>query len=215
VIDKLCDQAKRGDIAVACLYYDFLARQEQTTINVMGAILKQLVGRGGIPIYLHEAFQEGKMEIGGRGLRLEDLMGMLRTAIASLPQVFICVDALDECLPKQLPKLLESLRDIVRGSPSVRIFLTGRPHVGEDIQEYFPKAAAIPISPKTDYIRNYLQMRLDNDLVPQAMNNNLRAYIIQTILERIPDTCVGVFLPPTQSMGYAYQKLRIDSSSFR
>ena len=213
MIDKLCDQAKRGDI-VACLYYDFLAQQEQTIINVMGAILKKLVGRGGIPIYLREAFQEGKMEIGGRGLRLEGLMGMLRMAIALLPQVFICIDALDECLPKHLPELLESLRDIVRESPMVRIFLTGRPYVGEDIHGYFPKAAAIPLSPKTDDIRNYLQMRLDKDLVPQAMDNNLRADIIQTILERIP-TCVGVFLPSTQSMEYAYQKLCVGSASFR
>jgi len=148
VIDKLCDQATRGDIIVACLYYDFLAQQGQTIINIMGAILKQLVGRGGIPIYLSEAFQEGEIEMGGRGLRLEDLMGMLRMAIASLPQVFICIDALDECLPKHLPELLESLRDIVRKSPRVRIFLTGWPHVGEDIHGYFPKAAAIPLSPK-------------------------------------------------------------------
>jgi len=214
VVDKLCDQAKGGDIVVACFYYDFLARQEQTITNVMGAILKQLVCRGDIPVYLREAFQQGKMEVGGRGLRLADLMGMLRMAIASLPQVFICVDALDECLPKHLPELLKSLRDIVRESPRVRIFLTGRPHIGEDIQGCFPKAVAVLISPKTDDVRNYLQMRLDNDAEPQAMNNNLRADIIRIILERISDTCVGAFLSSTQSVEYAYQKLCLGSSLF-
>ena len=152
--------------------------------------------------------------MGGRGLRLGDLMGMLRMAIALLPQVFICIDALDECLPKHLPELLESLRDIVRESPRVRIFLTGMPHVGEDIHGYFPKAAPIPLSPKTDDIRNYLQMRLDKDLVPQAMDNNSRADIVQTILERIPDTCVRVFLPSTQSMEYAYQILCVGPPRF-
>jgi hypothetical protein len=157
------------DIAVAGLYCDFLAQQEQTITNMMGAILKQLVGRGGIPKDLREAFQKGKKEIGGRGLRLADLMGMLRIAIASLPQVFICIDALDECLPKHLPELLESLRDIVRESPRTRIFLTGRPHVKEDIQRYFTKAVVIPISPNTDDIRNYLEMRLDRDDEPEAM----------------------------------------------
>jgi len=151
--------------------------------------------------------------MGGRGLRLEGLMGMLRMAIALLPQVFICIDALDECLPKHLPELLESLRDIVRESPMVRIFLTGRPYVGEDIHRYFPKAAAIPLSPKTDDIKNYLQMRLGMDLVAQAMDNTLRADIIQTILERIP-TCVAVFLPSTQSMEYAYQILCVGPPRF-
>ena len=154
VIDSLCDQAKKENIAVAGLYCDFLSQQEQTITNIMGAILKQLVVKGGIPNYVRKAFKEGKTELGGRGLRLADLMGMLRTAMASLPQVFICVDALDEFLPKCLPDLLESLRDIVRGSPTTRIFLTGRPHIREDIQRYFTKAVVIPTSPSPDDIRN-------------------------------------------------------------
>jgi len=97
VIDSLCDQAGKEDIAVAGLYCDFLLQQELTITNVMGAILKQLVGRGGIPDYLREAFKKGQREFGGRGPRLGNLMGMLRIAIASIPHVFICLDALDEC----------------------------------------------------------------------------------------------------------------------
>jgi len=190
VIDKLCDQAKDEDIVVACLYYDFHAQQEQTTINVIGAILKQLVSRGGISKDVREALQEGKGEVGGRPPQLVDLMRMLRIAIASLPRVFICVDALDECLPKHLPELLEFLRDIVRESPRTRIFLTGRPHVGDDIQRYFPKPVMIPISPKPGDISNYLQKRLERDTESQAMNSGLRADVVRIILERISDTCV-------------------------
>ena len=196
VIDSLCDQARREDIAVASLYYDFLAQREQTITNVLGAILKQLVGRGDMPEDIRKAFQEGKREIGGRGLRHADLMGMLRTAIASLQQVFICIDALDECLPKHLPELLKSLRDIVRESPTTRIFLTGRPHVREDIQRYFTKVAVIPISPNTDDIRNYLDMRLDGDADPEAMNDDLRADIVRIILEKVSDMCVGALVFP-------------------
>jgi len=112
---------------------------------------------------------------------------MLRTTIASLPKVFICIDALDECLPKCLPELLESLRDIVRESPSTRIFLTGRPHIREDIERYFTKAVVIPISPNPDDIRNYVEMRLDRDAEPEAMTDDLRADIVRVILERISD----------------------------
>ena len=159
----------------------------------MGAILGQLVGRGDIPSYLREAYQKAKKEFGGRRPQLADLMGMLRTTIASLPRVFICIDALDECLPKCLPELLESLRDIAQGSPSTRIFFTGRPHVKEDIQRYFPKAVLIPISPNTDDIRNYLEMRLDRDTELEAMNNDLRADIIRVVLGRISDVYVDHF----------------------
>ena len=215
MIDSLCDQAKKEDIAVAGLYYDFLAQREQTITNVMGAILKQLVGREDIPRDIHEAFQEGKKEFGGRGLRLADLMAMLKATIASLRQVFICIDALDECLPKHLPELLESLRDIARGSPQTRKFLTGRPHVKEDIQRYFPKAVVMPISPNTDDIRSYLEMRLDRDPEPEAMNNDLRADIVRITLEKISNVCVEAFSTSFLSTIYTYQRVYLDSSLFR
>ena len=215
VIDSLCDQARGEDITVACLYCDFLAQQEQTITSMMGVILKQLVGGGEIPIYVRKAFQEGQKEIGGRGLLLADLVGMLRTAIASLPQVFICIDALDEYLPKNLPELLESLRDIVRESPMTRIFLTGRPHVGETIQRYFTKAVVVPITPNTDDIRYYLEMKLDRDEEPEAMDNDLRADIVKVILDRMSDMCVGAFGLSILSMMCAYMRLCADSSSSR
>ena len=181
----------------------------------MGAILKQLVSRVGIAEGLREAFQKAKKEVGGRGPRLPDLMGMLRTAIASLPKVFICVDALDECLPKCLPELLGSLRDIVHEFPSTRIFLTGRPHVQEVIQRYFTNTVVIPISPNTDDIRNYLKMRLDRDAEPEAMNSDLRADIVRVIVEKISDMCVGPFRISTLSVMYTYERLWLDSSLFR
>jgi len=192
VIDTLCDQAKEEDLVVACLYCDYRVQQDQTTTNMMGAILKQLVGRGGIPEDIREAFQEAKKVVGGTRPLLEDQMRMLKIAIASFSQVFICIDALDECLPKNLLELLESLRDISRESPKTRIFLTGRPHVKEAIQRYFAKAIVIPISPNQHDIRNYLEMRLDRDDEPEAMNNDLRADIVRSILGNMSDMCVCV-----------------------
>ena len=214
VIDTLCDEAKKEDISVACLYYDFLAQQEQTITNMMGAILKQLVGREGIPENVREAFQEGKKEIGGRGLRLADLMRMLGIAIASLPQVFICIDALDECLPKNLPELLDLLRDIVRESPRMRIFLTGRPHVKEAIRGYFDKAVMLPISPNTEDIRNYMDMRLNRDVEPEAMESDLRVDIVKGILDKMSDMYVATFVVSPLSTVYAYE-LWVDSFLFR
>ena len=187
MIDSLCDQAQEENIAVAGLYCDFLAQQEQTATNIIGAILKQLVGREGVPNHVREAFRKGKREFGGRGPRLADLMGMLRIAMALLPPVFICLDALDECLPKYIPELLVSLGDIVRESSRTRIFLTGRPHVREDVRRYFSKAVVIPICPDPGDIRNYVEMRLDRDADPEAMNNDLRMDIVRVILEKISD----------------------------
>jgi len=181
VIDSLCDQAREGDLAVAWLYCDYNAQQEQTVIDMMGAILMRLVGQE-IPQDIREAFQERRRPL------LADLIQMLKIAISSKPQVFICIDALDECVPEDLSELLGSLSDIARESPRMRIFFTGRPHVKEAVQTCFSKAVEIPISPKKDDIKNYLDMRLDKDNEPKAMDNDLRAEIVTTILEKMPDT---------------------------
>ena len=181
MIDRLRDEARDGGLAVAWLYCDYLGQQEQTVINVLGAILKGLVGRREIPKEIVAAFQEGRRPL------LADLKGMLKTAIDSLPQVFICIDALDEYLPRDLPVLLESLRGIVRESPLTRIFLTGRPPVREAIQRYFTKAIVIPVNPNQDDIRNYVEMKLDRDDEPEAMDDVLRADIVKTILAKMSD----------------------------
>ena len=194
MIDALSDRAKEEDLAVTCLYCNCRVQEDQTTTNMMGAILKQLVGMGGVPKDIRQAFQEAKKVVGGTRPLLEDLMRMLKIAIASFSQVFICIDALDECLPKNLPELLESLRDITRGSPKTRIFLTGRPHVEEAIQRYFAKAIVIPISPHQNDIRNYLEMRLDRDDEPEAINNDLRADIVRSGLPVNTEWLV-IFIP--------------------
>ena len=89
MIDSLCDFEGREGAVVTGMYCDYLSQQEQTVVNVMGAILKQLVGRGDMPEFVREAFQAGKSNFGGRGPQLPDPMRMLKIAIASLPQVFI------------------------------------------------------------------------------------------------------------------------------
>ena len=206
MIDTLSNWAEGRGIAVAALYCGFLSQEEQTITNIMGAILKQLLGRGDIPKDLRWAFQVEKRDLSHRGLQHADLMRMLRIAIASLPQSFICIDALDECLPNKLPALLASLRYIVQECPRTRIFLTGRPHVKEAIERYSAWAAVVHFRSSTDDIRSYLEMRLDSDDHPEVMDNGLRADILRIILENMSDMCVGAFDISFLSTMYTYQR---------
>ena len=175
IIDSLCDQVRDRDIAVAGLYCDYLAQEEQSTTNMLGAILKQLLEGDGIPGPIRQAFHEGKRMLGGRAVRLSDLVKMLKTTIISLPEVFICIDAIDECLPTNRRELLESLQEIIRASPAMRVFVTGRSHIRDEIQTYFAEAITITVIPTTGDIERYLKMRLDRDPTPGAMDDDLRA----------------------------------------
>ena len=181
MIDWLCDQVHNRDIAVAGMYCDYLAQKEQSAANMLGSILKQLLQRDGIPEPLRQVCRREKMGCGGRALQLPDLIGILGTTIASLPEVFICIDGLDECLPKNRRELLESLREVVRASPTTRVFLSGRPHIRDEVEGYFTEAVMIAIVPTIEDIERYLEMRLDRDPTPSAMEDNLRAEILRVI----------------------------------
>jgi len=110
---------------------------------------------------------------------------MLKTTIASLPKVFICIDGLDECLPENRRELLESLRKIVEASPTMRIFLSGRPHIRDEVKRCFAVAVMIAVIPPIADIERYLKMRLDNDPTPSAMDDNLKAEIMRVIPRKI------------------------------
>ena len=185
MIDSLCDEPSEEDVAVAAFYCDFRDHQEQTTANIIGAILKQLVARDEVLRDMQAAFQKAKKELGGRDLRPPDMLRMLKRAIATLPPVFMCIDALDECLPKNILELLGALKDILQESPRARIFLTGRPHVEAEILRYFTTGVIVPISPSGYEIKGYLEKKLEMDTMRDAMSDTLRADILKIIPERI------------------------------
>jgi len=180
-------QPKIVNLQQVGLYSDFLSQHEQSAVNMLGSMLKQLARRGGVPEQIREAFRKAKKEFGGRGLLLPGMVDILKETIASLPGLFICIDALDECIPKHRRDLLESLREIVAVSPNIRIFLTWRPHIEKEIMKYFSQAVLIHLSPSAGDIKSYLEMRLDRDTDPDAMDEGLRADIMRIIPEKISE----------------------------
>jgi len=181
VIDRLSDRSKGKNTAVVGLYCDFLAQQEQSTINMLGAILKQLFGREEIPEHQREVLQNAGGERGSRVLRLPDMVKILNETITSLQRIYVCIDAIDELAPKYRQELLRSLQAIVRVSPNMRILLTGRSHVDDEIMGFFTKAVKIPIRPSQDDIKRFLKMKLKGDTAPKAMDAQLRANIMRVI----------------------------------
>ena len=169
------------------LYCDFLAEQEQSAANMLGAMLKQLASRGGIPKHTREAFQKAKKEFGGRGLQLPHMVDTLKKTITSLPRLFICIDALDECALKHRREFLKSLREIIRVSRGARVFLTGRPHINDEVASFFGEMLRIPLSPTYGDIKSYLEMRLNDDPIPNSMDDELRADITRIVPEKISE----------------------------
>ena len=189
VIDRLCDQAREQNASVACFYFDLAAQKEQTTTNILGALLKQLVcGLEKTPEEISRAYRDQRST--GWGPLPFDIVKMLQTA-SSKKRTFICIDALDECVAGHWVKLLDSLDQILKKSPGTRIFVTGRPHIRLEIERCLAgRIKSLSISPKRDDIIRYIHSRLHKDTTREAMDSNLEADILKKIPEDVSETYV-------------------------
>ena len=195
VIDKLCDETVKGDPTVACFYFDFAARNEQSPVNMLGSLLRQLVsGQKIIPEAIAEEFQKEKSVIGGRGLQVAGILKMFRT-ITATRRTFICVDALDECVPEHRMEVLESLGQILRRSLNTRLFMTGRPNVRSEVERGLGGTATfILIRATEDEVHRFLRDKLRKDTIPNMMSTTLEGDIMKSISSISAETYVGARL---------------------
>jgi len=203
VIDSLCDQAVKQNATVACFYFDFAVQKEQSPVSTMGALLKQVVrGLEEVPGEISQTYREQKKALGGRGPRLSDIVKMLQTT-SSKERTFICMDALDECVPEHRVQLLDSLCQILQKSPDTRIFVTGRPHIRPEIgRRLTGRVANLSISTKRDDIISYLRSRLGADETPDAMDSSLEVDIMRKIPADISEMYVkATALPKLHQAG--------------
>ena len=174
VIDALCKQAVERNFGVACFYFDFAAPEEQSPAIVLGSILRQVVGAlGNVPESIVKAFRDRGRVVGGEKLALSEIAEFLQNITSSRP-TFICIDALDECQEGHRVKLLHLLNQILQRSPGARLFLTGRQHIQREVENHFAERAATrSIAPTRNDIATFLRAKLEQDTMPDAMNESL------------------------------------------
>ena len=182
----MCDEPgeAEGEYAVACLYFDSTAQMEQSAASVLGVLLKQVVGSfEQIPKEITDAFLRHKKFIGGRKLQLPEIVKMLGS-LSSTQRTYFCLDALDECAAPDRLKILLSVKEIIQMSPTTRVFLTGRPHISDEVGKYLPGAVTlVSINPRKDDIIQYIHAKLAEDTTSNEMDARLEAEIVKKIPE--------------------------------
>ena len=213
VIDKLCDEAIEGDPTVACFYFDFAARSEQSPLNMLGSLLRQLVsGEGEIPHMVAQEFRKERGAIGGRGLQVPGILKMFKS-ITTTKRVFICVDALDECVLEHRMVVLGSLGEILQGFPNIRLFITGRPQVRSEVERELGEAATFVLIRATeDGVLRFLREKLRKDTIPNMMSSTLEGDIMESIPAISSETYVGMRLRlKLPQINYLLTHLNLDS----
>ena len=188
VMDELGDWAESQGITVAVFYFDYAAQKEQSPASMLGAVLKQVVsGLEEVPEEIARAYENQKRSIGGRGLLLTDIVKMLENTTSTM-RTFICIDALDECMADYRVKILDSLNQVLQGSPGTRMLVTGRSHIEAEVGKRLSgRATALRITPRRHDIISYLHRRLEEDTMPDAMDSKLKADILKKIPEDISE----------------------------
>ena len=188
VIDRLGDWAGGQGVTVEGFYFGFAVQQEQSPANMLGAVLRQVVGGlEEVPGEIAQAYKNQKQVIDGRKPQLADIVKMLQNT-ASTKRTLICIDALDECVAGYRFKILDSLNQVLHRSPGTRMFVTGRLHIEAEVRKRLSgRVAVIRITPRKHDIINFLHSRLDEDITPDAMDDSLRADILGKIPEDISE----------------------------
>ena len=184
VIDTLLEQTCEQNIAVLSLYCDYQAQKDQSAVNMIGGLLRQLtLGALGIPREIKSSFEESKRG-GGQGLRLPDMVKLFVRVISSIDLVYLCADAVDEVLPQYRPEFLRALRQIIQDAPNVQLFLTGRPYICGEVDKHLTQEACIIliVADQGDITR-YLSQKIADDQDPDLMTGYLRNDIMETMLE--------------------------------
>ena len=188
MIDKLREHVGQGPIGLGYLYCDYRDQKEQTTENVLGAVLKQLLELlPVIPEAVLRLYEERVHQ--GKPLSSTDANNLLHITCAQFSEVYICLDALDELELRNLWSLLERLH---KGPSSMQIFVTGRPHVRETVQRYFKEQQSISIEAHESDIRQFVEREIGgpNDIEPDAMDESLR----MDIREKVVDSAKGMLV---------------------
>jgi hypothetical protein len=140
VIDHLVSlsNVSRDNNCVAYVYCDYQGQGEQSTLNLLGSLLKQAVIAGcKLPVTemtaIRDLLDKKKLQ---QSLKLDEAFETLTATLKNFRRTYICVDALDECTNacrRHFITTLYQLRSKLNmDNHTVMLFFTGRPQIQED-----------------------------------------------------------------------------------
>ena len=162
-----------GKAIGAYIYCDYRDQMSQIVVGMLGCVLRQLlISSSCIPETIITVLES--ILKSAQGAEIGDISEMLKVILPQLGRSFLCVDALDGLESRTRFTLLKALRTEFG---TVRIFLTGRPHIEPEVNEALQiQLDAMHIAAKEVDIRGCLIHKIGKDmnLNRDDMNEQLR-----------------------------------------
>ncbi|KAI5785355.1 hypothetical protein FPQ18DRAFT_264884, partial [Pyronema domesticum] len=175
---------------VVCLYCDYRDDKNQTPVNMIGVLLKQVIATlnesGLLPKDTISALRKHLNK--QKSVDLGEACRLLGETVKQLRKFYVCFDVLDECNEKDRGAFIQSLAKVSTECSRrslIRKFFTGRPHIDwNNIMKRNPELGSlghIHLDAQPEDIRIYVSHEIDIDENSDCMNHNIRSEILDRI----------------------------------
>ena len=179
VIDRLRHDHIGQKIAIGFVYFDYRDQGSQSLENAVASLLRQVVSQKSVlPPPLEELYKElGKQK---RKPQIQDLEHILLHICQDFDQVFIPIDALDECDEAMRRKHFLPFLAALQKIPSIRLFVTSRPYP-EDIRKALDPAPQIHVQASDADLRMYLRKKIEESGSADIIDEDFKQRLIDTV----------------------------------
>ena len=171
--------------AVAILYLSYREQEEQSAKHLIGSLVRQVaygnttLSDDVIGLYRDHKRKESRPTI-------NELSKILQSEISRLSEVFILVDAMDECSVNNYTReeLLTTLQRLLE-LPNVRLMITSRPVAS--IEAHLQGMTHLEIRAADEDIRKYIENRIPKErrLIPYVRGDHaFQVSIVDTIIAK-------------------------------
>jgi len=144
------------EVGLAYVYCNYKEQASQTLTDLLACVIQQLIKkRGGVPKDVFAMYQIHKSQ-GTRPSRAE-YSKMLRSISNMFSQVYIVIDALDEC-DENSDTRRDLISEFTNDAANWQLFCTSR-HLG-DIEEIFKGTPRLEIRASDEDVRIYLEEQI-------------------------------------------------------
>jgi ankyrin repeat domain-containing protein 50 len=174
-------------IAVAYFYFDFNDKEKQKAEDLLSSLLAQLASQSSrhVPKTLKDLYTGCKDIADGKKLppTFDGMYGTFVSLVSEFDQVYICLDALDECDDRK--RLLDLLNRIPRKELThLHILATSRREWDlEPLAEMCTKSVDIPGSVVDADIRLYIEDQLNKDRVLKKRPKLVKEKIMEALIK--------------------------------
>jgi AAA domain len=158
-----------NNVGIAYIYCNFKRQNEQNVEDLLASILKQLAqGRPNLPESIRLLYKQCKLK--NSRPSVNDMVAALESVAAQCSQVFVLVDALDECRVSDNCRvnLLSAISDF-QAKCGVNLFATSRSI--PDITENFKQDLNVEISANEKDVQRYVQGHINE--LPRFVRRDL------------------------------------------